>query len=152
MKVKDVMTTNPVCCSADTSLIDVARLMIGYDCGELPVIENNDGKKLLGVITDRDIVCRSIGQGINPMGMTAGDCMSAPALSIENEASFDDCLQLMQNNQIRRVPVTDGGEKVCGIVSLADITKYSTAHSAGEVLREVSIESGSASGILQERV
>lgn len=152
MKVKDVMTTNPVCCSTNTSLIDVARIMIGYDCGEIPIIENSNERKLIGVITDRDIVCRSIGQGINPMSMNAGDCMSAPAISIKSDASFEDCLQLMQLNQIRRMPVIDKNEAICGIVSLADITKYSTVQNAGEVLREVSVENGAASGILQMKL
>lgn len=151
MKVKDIMTANPVCCSADTPLVEAARLMVGYDCGELPVVENAGGKKLVGVITDRDIVCRTIGQGLNPMSMRVKECFSQPAISIKKDASFEECVRLMQTNQIRRVPVVGDDNSVCGIISLADITKYSSPHNAGEVLREVSIESDTASKVVKRQ-
>ena len=58
MQVKDVMTTDPACCISETALQEVAQMMIDHDCGEIPVVENKETKRPIGVITDRDIVCR----------------------------------------------------------------------------------------------
>src|SRR5207244_3459504 len=67
MQVKEVMTADPACCTPNTSLQEVAQMMIGHDCGEIPVIENDKNKRLIGVITDRDIVCRTVAKGLNPL-------------------------------------------------------------------------------------
>ena len=74
---KDLMTPDPQCCTAETPLNEVAKLMVECDCGEIPVIDS--AKKLIGVITDRDIVCRVVAKGKNPSAMTAGDAMTQPA-------------------------------------------------------------------------
>ena len=78
MHVKEVMTASPTCCLAETSLQEVAKMMVDNDCGEIPVIDSNETKKPLGVVTDRDIVCRTVAQGRNPLDLTASDCMSTP--------------------------------------------------------------------------
>src|SRR5262245_14784486 len=107
MQVKDIMTRNPACTTPDTKLQDVARLMVESDCGEIPVVENRRSMKLVGVVTDRDISCRVVAEGKNPLEMTAGDCMSSPCVTATPEMSLEDCCRLMEENQIRRVPVVD---------------------------------------------
>ncbi len=67
MQVKDVMTADPACCTPDTPLPKVAGLMVDNDCGEIPVVESTAGKRPIGVVTDRDIVCRTIANNINPL-------------------------------------------------------------------------------------
>ena len=67
MQVKDVMTADPACCTPDTPLAEVARLMVANDCGEIPVVEDKTRKRPIGVVTDRDIVCRTIANNINPL-------------------------------------------------------------------------------------
>jgi CBS domain-containing protein len=147
MQVKDIMTTDPACCTPQTTLQEAVQLMIDNDCGEIPVVDDFETAKPVGVITDRDIVCRTIGKGLNPMDMTVSDCMSTPLISITPESSLNECYQLLEENQIRRVPVVDASGKCVGIVSLADIARNAPRADAGEVLQEVSASTASASNI-----
>jgi CBS domain-containing protein len=73
MQVKEIMTLEPASCTPETPLQKVAQLMIENDCGEIPVIDNSDSCIPVGVITDRDIVCRTVAKGLNPLEMTAGE-------------------------------------------------------------------------------
>src|SRR5436190_4306185 len=110
--------------------------MIDNDCGEIPVVDDFDTAMPVGVLTDRNIVCRTIGKGLNPMEMTVGDCMSTPLISITPESSLSECYHLLEENQIRRVPVVNASGKCVGIVSLADIARNAPRADAGEVLQE----------------
>lgn len=67
MRVKEVMTANPTCCTSSTTLPEVAQMMIDYDCGEIPVVEDGKTNLPIGVITDRDIVRRTVAKGLNPL-------------------------------------------------------------------------------------
>ncbi|HSS20858.1 MAG TPA: CBS domain-containing protein [Pyrinomonadaceae bacterium] len=145
MQVKDVMTADPTCCTADTSLTDVATMMVDNDCGEIPVVESNDNKKPVGVVTDRDIVCRIVAKGTNPLDKTAADCMTQPVVTVTPDTPVDECCRLMEAKLIRRVPVVDEQGTVCGIVALADIARLAQKNAAGEVIREVSEPGMSAS-------
>ncbi|MGI9035852.1 MAG: CBS domain-containing protein [Pyrinomonadaceae bacterium] len=147
MQVKDVMTSNPMCCVPETSLAETARMMIEFDCGEIPVVENMETKIPVGVVTDRDIVCRTIGKGINPMDLAAGEIMSQPVAVVTPEMSFEECCGFMEEKQIRRVPVVDAGGAICGIVAMADIAKYGAKKEAGEVVQEVLTEIGAPSNV-----
>jgi CBS domain-containing protein len=138
MQVKDIMTKNPACCTPDTNLQEVARLMVQLDCGESPVVQSNQSMKLVGVITDRDITCRTVAVGKNPLEMTAGDCMSSPCITVTPEMSVEDCCQVMEENQVRRVPVVDESGACCGIVAQADIAQHASKRETGRVVREVS--------------
>ena len=75
LKAKDIMTENPAYCTPETSLQEVAQKMLEADCGELPVMDSPNSRTPIGVITDRDIVCRAVAQGKDIRVMTAGDCM-----------------------------------------------------------------------------
>jgi CBS domain-containing protein len=139
MQVKDIMTKNPACCTPDTNLQEVARLMVEYDCGESPVVESKQSMKLVGVITDRDITCRGVAEGKNPLEMTAGDCMSSPCVIVTLEMSVEDCCQVMEENQVRRVPVVDENSACCGIVAQADIARHASKQETAKVLKGVSL-------------
>lgn len=139
--VKEIMTSDPVCCTADTTIGDCARMMCENDVGELPVVESNENPVPVGVVTDRDIVCRSVAKGRNPIEMSVGDCMSTPAITMRDSASVDECCGLMEENQIRRVVVVDDAGRCCGIVSQADIALKDEGKTA-EVVREVSQPAG----------
>ena len=123
MQVKDIMTPDPACCTPDSTLQRVAELMVENDCGEIPVVESAAGKKLVGVITDRDITCRTVAKGINPLTLTASECMTTPCVTVTPDTPLDECCRVLEENQIRRVPVVDAGGACCGIVALADIAK-----------------------------
>lgn len=132
---KDLMTPDPQCCTAETPLNEVANLMVECDCGEIPVVE---GSKLIGVVTDRDIVCRVVAKGKNPAAMTAKDAMTEPVISVTEDATLEEVLAKMEDNQIRRLPVVDATGCICGIISQADVALSAKDNEVGEMVREVS--------------
>ncbi len=145
MQVKEVMTADPACCTPNTSLQEVAQMMIGHDCGEIPVIENDRNKRLIGVITDRDIVCRTVAKGLNPLELRVMGCMSTPCVTVTPDMSVEECSRILEVNQIRRVPVVDANGSCCGIVALADIALRAKKNVAAEVVKEVSAPSAASS-------
>jgi CBS domain-containing protein len=145
MEVKDIMTPDPACCTTDTTLQRVAEMMVENDCGEIPVVENIASMKPVGVVTDRDIVCRTVAKGLNPLSLTASECMTTPCVTVKPDTPLDECCRVLEENQIRRVPVVDAGGACCGIVALADIAKHAKTRDTAEVVKEVSEPSSSAS-------
>ncbi len=146
MQVSEIMTPNPTCCTPDSSLQEVARMMVDFDCGEIPVVENQETRIPVGVVTDRDITCRTVAKGLNPLEMTASDCMTANPVTITPETSVEECGLLMEDHKIRRILVVDQSGACSGIVALADIASNATKRDAGDVLQEVSEATSSASG------
>ena len=133
---RDVMTSDPACCTVDTMLDEVARLMIQHDCGEIPVIDRSEHP--VGVVTDRDIVCRVVAEGKNPMGYTAETCMSTPVVTVRTDTTLDDVVSTMERHKIRRVPVVDERGVCAGIISQADVARTSqqeVAHLVSAVSR-----------------
>src|SRR5881275_402006 len=147
MNVKDMMTPDPACCTADTSLPEVARMMVDKDCGEIPVVEKKSSKVPIGVVTDRDIVCRTVANGLNPLDLTAADCMSKPIVTVTPDMSLEECVRIMEEKLIRRVPVVDERGSCVGIIALADVALYTGKKVAGHIVKEVSEPTSSASAV-----
>jgi CBS domain-containing protein len=139
------MTADPACCTSETGLQEVAQMMVDNDCGEIPVVDDKKKQMPIGVITDRDIVCRTVARGLNPFDLTVADCMSKPCVTVTPEMSVEECCRVLEENQIRRVPVVDAGGYCCGIVALADIAWHTRKSVAGEVVKEVSEPRAAAS-------
>jgi CBS domain-containing protein len=137
MQVRDIMTQDPACCTPETDLQAVARMMVDNDCGEIPVVHGKD-KRPIGVITDRDIACRTVAQGKNPLNMKARECMSSPVLTVTPQMSIEDCCKLMEEKQLRRVPVVDDQGRCCGIVAQADIARQAPQKQTAEVVKDIS--------------
>lgn len=137
-RVRDYMTEDPVCCLPSTHLRVVAKLMIQYDCGLIPVVYSIDRPKVIGVITDRDITTRTIAHGLNPLELSAEDVMTSPAIVVTMDMSLDDCCTLMKDQKIRRVPVVDSDEFCCGMLSLADIARKSEEFVSAALIHDIS--------------
>jgi len=133
---RDVMTSDPACCSPETTLDQVAKMMAQNDCGEIPVIDVSD--RPIGVVTDRDIVCRVVAEEKNPAAHTAGECMTKPVVSVRDSAPIDEVVSTMEEHKIRRVIVTDGEGACVGIIAQADIATTSPASKTSELVTEVS--------------
>ena len=133
---REIMTPAPQCCAGNTTLNEVANLMVEADCGEIPVTDGSN--RLIGVITDRDIVCRAVAKGKNTSEMTAADCMSEPVVVVNEDSTLEDVLSVMEENKIRRVPVVDASGGCCGIISQADVARCGQESQVGELVREVS--------------
>jgi len=142
-QARDVMTPDPACCTRNTSVDDIARMMVQNNCGEIPVIDTAD--HVIGVVTDRDIVCRVVAEGKNPVGYTAETCMSHSVVTVDEETPLEEVVATMEQHQIRRVPVVADGGCCAGIISQADLARTSPEHDVGELVREVSQETGRAS-------
>ncbi|AFZ67712.1 CBS domain-containing protein [Deinococcus peraridilitoris] len=138
MQVRQVMTNDPVCCTPDTNLRDVAAMMVEYDCGSVPVVENYDNMRAVGVVTDRDITVRTVAAGKNPLECCAQDAMTDTVVSISPEADLMDAIRLMEETKVRRLPVTSANGAVVGMVAQADVIRNVDNEDAGLVVREVS--------------
>jgi CBS domain-containing protein len=136
---RDVMTPDPACCTPNTMLDDVAKMMVQNDCGEIPVIDSTD--QVVGVITDRDIVCRVVAEGKNPIAYTAETCMSDPVVTVRDNTPIEEVLTTMEKHQIRRVPVVDERGCCAGMISQADVAWTGGARDVAEFVREVSRDS-----------
>jgi CBS domain-containing protein len=110
--------------------------MVQNDCGEIPVVDTSD--QPIGVITDRDIVCRVVAEGKNPTGYTVAQYMSQPVVTVRADASLDEVVSTMEKYQIRRVPVTDERGCCAGIIAQADVALTGSEHDVSELVREVS--------------
>ena len=120
MKTSEIMTSDPACCKENQSLQDAARLMVDNDWGQIPVVDDDGG--LVGVITDRDVCCRAVAEGMSAE-TRVGDVMTRSVVSVTPDTSLEDCLASMEKNQVRRVPVIDDDGKCCGMVSQADVAR-----------------------------
>jgi CBS domain-containing protein len=138
MNVKDIMTKDPACCTAETGLQEVAQIMVDHDCGCVPVVDSEKSKIPVGMITDRDITTRVVAEGKNPLDLTAADAMTATVVSVTPETSIEECCSVMESSQIRRVAVVDANGSCCGIVAQADIATNAPAFETAEVVQEVS--------------
>ena len=145
MQVREIMTPNPVCCTDSTALMDVAKAMVEQDCGEIPIV-SSDGA-LIGVVTDRDIVCRLVATGKNPLEATAAACMSSPVVSVRETTPLEECARIMEQHQVRRVPVVDGGGTCCGIVSQADIAQHGSRRMTADLVKDLSQPTRDASKV-----
>lgn len=138
MKVKDIMTKNPACCMPETKLQEAAKMMVDNDCGCIPVVEDNKNQKPVGMITDRDITIRTVADGKNPLEMTVGDVMSKNVITVTGDSSVEECCNLMEKNQVRRVAVVDENGGCCGIVAQADIAIKAEDSKTDKVVEKIS--------------
>ncbi len=116
--IRDVMTPNPECVTEKDSIRDVARIMKDQDTGVVPVV---DGKKIIGLITDRDIVVRGLAEGKNLENVRVDELMTRSVRSVRDDASVNEALEMMSKSEIRRVPVVNQNDELVGILSLGDI-------------------------------
>ncbi len=135
MKVKKAMHKGVVWVTPDTPLMEVAKKMHQEDIGALPVGEND---KLVGMITDRDIVCRCVADGKDIAKMTARDVMTKGITWCKEDSDMEEALELMEKHKIRRLPVIDGGKRMVGILSLGDISHAATRELTCEMVKAVS--------------
>ena len=139
MQIREIMTPNPACCIPDSTVQDVARMMQENDCGCIPVVDSFAGMKPVGTITDRDITIRTVAANQNPMNMKASEIMTSNIATVKPQMSLEECFDVMEDREIRRVLVIDEQGKCCGIVAQADIVQSGTNPiRTNKVIREIS--------------
>lgn len=134
MRIGEIMTLDPQTVRPGDTLQSAAQQMDDLNVGVLPVCE---GGRLIGVLTDRDIVVRSTSAGQDPRTATVADAMTTDAHTVTEDASVLDALRIMEEHQLRRVPVVNEAGKLVGIVSLGDLAAAGTPE-AGDALEAIS--------------
>jgi len=120
MKVKEIMSKDPACCTRESSLQDVAILMSEHDCGEIPVVDNMQSKRPVGVVTDRDITIRHVAEG-HTTDCPVREAMTDNVSTCKAGENVETVMNLMAEEQVRRIPIVDERGDLIGIVSQADI-------------------------------
>ena len=120
-KCRDIMTKDPVFCQASDTATIAAKLMQKHDIGALPVVGNLRGGKLVGIVTDRDLAMKVVATGSDPHKVTVDDVMSRPVVTCSPDDDYQQALELMERNQIKRIPAIDASGHVVGMISLADV-------------------------------
>jgi len=134
--VRDIMTANPSTVSEKDTIRDAARIMADQDTGVVPVV---NGKKIVGMITDRDIVVRLVAEGKDLSGASVREAMTTSVRSVRDDSSVDAVMEMMSNAQVRRVPVVDKNDELVGIVSFGDIaTETNKSSKVGKAIEEIS--------------
>ena len=138
-KNRDVMTKDPVFCQPGDSLTTVANIMKQKDVGSVPVVESGGSRRLVGIITDRDIVVKAIAEGRSPEAATVKDAMTPNPVSCREEDDVDHALKLMKERQVRRMPIVDSAGQLTGIIAQADVaTRVNKDSKTGELVEAIS--------------
>jgi len=135
MRVKEVMTTSPSCCSPTDTLDRVAKLMLDHDCGAIPVRE---GTKLVGMITDRDIACRGVATGKTPVTVPVSAVMTKKVFTVRPDDDVETAVDMMKTKMVRRLPVVDDQDNVVGIVAPSDLAPTLASNNVADFLLAVS--------------
>jgi CBS domain-containing protein len=145
---REIMTKNPVCCLPTDSIKNAAAMMKEGDFGALPVVESKESGKILGIITDRDIIVKVIADGKDPESTPVESVMSGKVFTVREDSEVSEALAVMADRQIRRVPVVDADDRIVGMIAQADIaTKLMDHAETGMVVDEIS---QSTSGMVRQ--
>ena len=138
-KCTDVMTKDVVTCTPENTIAEVARLMKTEDIGPVLIVDNEQSKTLVGIVTDRDIVVKAIAEGKDVKTTRVGDVMSKKLVTCRADDDVDVAMKSMAQFQLRRIPVVGENMKLLGIISQADVaTRVDAPEKTGEVVKEIS--------------
>jgi CBS domain-containing protein len=140
MKVKHVMTKDPSCCLPSDPAPRAAMIMRNENAGSVPVVEDTESRKIVGIVTDRDLCMGIVAEGREPKSVTVGQCMTTTVVTCSANDGVTKVTELMKDNQIRRVPVVDETGALQGIVAMADLVSRGEVKSteAHDTLKKVS--------------
>lgn len=134
MKVNNVMHQGVEVCSPDCLITDVAKLMRKHDVGAIPIGEDGD---LLGMVTDRDITCRAVAESQDLSDLKASDIMSENIVFCTENEEVEDAIRIMEDKQVRRLPVMSEDNQMVGILCLGDISHALSHELSGELVEAV---------------
>jgi CBS domain-containing protein/osmotically-inducible protein OsmY len=138
MTSRDVMTRNPSCCVPSDTAARAAQLMKSEDVGPIPVVEDYASKRLVGIVTDRDLALNVVAVGRDPNSMRIGEAMSRQLVTCRPDDSVDDVMRAMADHQVRRIPIVDENGTLVGIVAQADIARNFQESAVGDVVEDIS--------------
>ena len=134
-KISELMTPDPCAIEADKPVSYAARMLKDEDVGLAPIVE---GDRLVGTLTDRDIVTRVIAEGKDPQSVTVREVASTDVVTVDPEQDLDEALRLMASNQVRRLPVVDEDGRLVGVVAQADVARQAKDKQTGDLVEDIS--------------
>ena len=138
-KSSDVMTKDLVYCLPDESVANVAQLMKKEDIGPVLIVDNEENKTLVGIVTDRDLAIKVVGEGRDPKNTRVEDVMTVKVVTSRAGDSVENAMKAMAQYQLRRIPVVDDRNRLVGIISQADVaTRLNEPKKTAEVVKEIS--------------
>jgi CBS domain-containing protein len=138
MTCAEVMTPSPTACQPQHTATEAAELMRREDCGLLPVVSEGSSK-LIGVLTDRDIVLKVVAEGRDPGSTAVGDVMTTDIVTCMPQENVEMALEQMATRQVRRIPIVERDGSLVGIVAQADVaTRIASAQETGQVVQAIS--------------
>ena len=138
-KCDEVMTKNPVCCLPNDTVAKVAQLMQRDNIGSIPVIEDEQTQKLVGIVTDRDLTLKVIAKGRDAKSTKVDAVMTRQVVTCRAEDDLQKALDAMATHQLRRIPIVDNDNKLVGIIAQADVaTRVNQPEKTAAVVKEIS--------------
>jgi CBS domain-containing protein len=138
-KCNEVMTKYPICCLPTDSVAKAAELMKRGNFGSIPVIENEQTQKLVGIVTDRDLALTIVAEGRDPKSTKVEAVMTHNVVTCLADDDLQKALDAMAKQQLRRIPVVDGENKIVGIITQADVaTRVDQPEKTAEMVKEIS--------------
>jgi CBS domain-containing protein len=138
-KCNEVMTKNPFCCLPNDMVTKVAQLMKRENIGPIPVIENEQTQKLVGIVTDRDLALKIVAEGRDAKSTKVEAVMTRKVVTCRAEDDLQKALDAMSEHQLRRIPVVDNDNKILGIIAQADVaTRINQPEKTAEMVKQIS--------------
>ena len=138
-KCSEVMTKSPVCCLPNDMVVNVAELMNSGNIGSIPVIENEQTKKIIGIVTDRDLAVKIVAKGLDAKSTKVETVMTRKMITCRADDDLLKALDAMAEHQLRRIPVVDADHKIVGIIAQADVaTRVDQPEKTAEMVKEIS--------------
>ncbi len=139
MTCGEIMTRNVVCCVPEDTIEHAATLMKTEDVGPIPVIESHASKRLIGIVTDRDLVVKGIAEGRDARSTRIKEVMTDHPVACSEKDDVGDALNLMSDYKVRRIPVVDDSNQILGIIAQADVaTRLGKTKKTGDVVENIS--------------
>lgn len=144
MKCTELMTENPSCCLPSDTVFAAAQLMKSEDVGPIPIVNDKETKKLEGMVTDRDLALKVIAAGLDPKTTKVSEVMTTGIVTCGPDDTVNEAIKLMEQHQVRRIPIVDERHRLVGIIAQADIaTRMNAPRKTAEVVEQIS---GAAAG------
>lgn len=139
MKCNEIMTKDPSCCVPTDTVFEAAQLMKSENVGSIPIVKDKETNRLEGIVTDRDLAIKVVAEGLDPKSKRVQGVMTTDVVSCRPDDNVNEALALMEQHQVRRIPIVDSSDRLVGIIAQADIaTRMEAPKKTAEVVESIS--------------
>ena len=139
MKCNEIMTSDPSSCVPTDTVFEAAHLMKSENVGSIPIVKDKDTNRLEGIVTDRDLAIKVVAEGLDPKETRVEDVMTTGVVSCRPDDNVNEAIALMEQHQVRRIPIVDSSDRLVGIIAQADIaTRMEAPKKTAEVVESIS--------------